>query len=591
MNAPLFTYPFTIGAIAMFLFLGYKFVIWHIGFSKMDKLRIYKNLFTRKTLKAIKESVLDGLLHISIFKRKPILGYMHMSLAFGWFLIIVFGHLEVIISLGTIKLPFYYSVFSRYFNPETLHPGFENIYKHWMDFLLLFVLSGVGLAYIKRLNKRILGMKSTTTLKLGDWLGMTALWFIFPLRLLAESLSAGYKFNGGFLTQPIGNFLSQIINVQAWEYPIWFAYSISLGVFFVFITFTRYAHIPTEVLYIFLRNYGVRLKKQYTTYTDVQVFSCSRCGMCLDTCQLTDANIQTQSVYLLKRIRNHNLTDEVLFNCLLCGKCQEACPVHIDLNDLRITQRIESTRQYNSSYDYLKEFPVNKAKVVYFAGCMSHLTQGIVNSMKQILDYADVDYWFMDEEKAPCCGRPLMQAGQYEAAVKLIESNKKMIINSGATRLITSCPICYKVFKEDYHLASVEVLHHTQYILELINQGKIPALKTDRRFVYHDPCDLGRGSNIYEEPRLALAHYGDVIPIEYQEKEAYCCGGSLSNINITMKQRDVIKDKALKHYFSYQPDALVTACPLCKKTFKRNNSLAIKDIAEIAAQQLNGVAR
>ena len=105
----------------------------------------------------------------------------------------------------------------------------------------------------------------------------------------------------------------------------------------------------------------------------------------------------------------------VLFNCLLCGKCQQVCPVHIELNNLRITQRIESTHEYNSSYDYLKETKSQKADVVYFAGCMTHLTPGIKKSMIEIMDKSGVNYWFMDEDKAPCCGRPLMQAGQYNS--------------------------------------------------------------------------------------------------------------------------------------------------------------------------------
>lgn len=581
--APSFTYPFTIGVIILFGVLIYKAVKWYAGFTKYDKIRIRKGFFTRKTLKSIKESFNDGLLHVSIFRRNPMLGYMHMSLAFGWFLLIIVGHLESVITMGTFRFPFYYAVFLRYFNPLSVHPFSSEIFKHVMDFLLLFVLSGVSLAYFKRINKRLFGMKRTTKLKVPDKMALTSLWFIFPLRLFAESISAGIKHNGGFLTQPLGDFLVSILNVYTWEYPVWFAYSLSLGVFFVFLTSSRYAHIPTEILYIFLRNYGIKLKKKYNTYTNVQVYSCSRCGMCLDICQLNDANIHTQSVYLIKRIRNHNLTDDVLFNCLLCGKCQQACPVHIDIDDLRITQRIESTRQYNSSYDYLQEMEAISSKVVYFAGCMSHLTPGIVQAMKKIFAHSGTSYWFMDEDKAPCCGRPLMQAGQYDAAMKLIETNRKAIYDSGATQLITSCPICYKVFKEDYHLKNIQVLHHTQFILKLIEKGKIPAMPTGNSFVYHDPCDLGRGSNIYEQPREILRKYGTLIPIRKEKENALCCGGSLANIKIDMTERDAIKKHALDMYFGYKPDMLVTACPLCKKTFTRNNIYPIFDIAEIVA--------
>ena len=124
--------------------------------------------------------------------------------------------------------------------------------------------------------------------------------------------------------------------------PLWTMYSTVLGFFFVALPNSRYMHIPAEVVLIFLRQTGIKQKKQNDTYTDVQVFSCSRCGICLDNCQLSVAGIDnSQSVYLLKRIRNRNLNDEELFNCLMCGKCQMECPVGIETVNLRITQRIE----------------------------------------------------------------------------------------------------------------------------------------------------------------------------------------------------------------------------------------------------------
>ncbi len=109
---------------------------------------------------------------------------------------------------------------------------------------------------------------------------------------------------------------------------------------------------------------------------------------------------------------------------------------------------------------------------IYFAGCMTHLTPAIKKSMLEILNYSKIDYWFLDEEKAPCCGRPLIQIGQYEAAKQLIANNQRLILESGAKTVVVSCPICYKVFKEDYHLPLIEVKHHSEYILELINLQK-----------------------------------------------------------------------------------------------------------------------
>jgi Fe-S oxidoreductase len=558
-----------------------------LGLSRIDKIRIWKNLFTRTTWKSIVEIVREGLLHRNIFRQNKVLGYMHASLAFGWFLLIVVGHVETFFFKQSPLFPTYFPIFFNYFVTDN-HPFFlSEILKFTMDLLLFAVLSGVGLAYYKRINKRIFGLKRATKLKWGDRVAMISLWLIFPLRFFAETFTAGVYHNGSVLIQPFGNLFAHIHALPMLIYPVWTAYSFALGFFFVTLPLSRYMHIPTEILLIFLRNSGVKLKKRADTYSLVQVYSCSRCGICIDSCQMNDAEIRnSQSVYVLKNIRNENLSDETLFNCLFCGKCQNVCPVGIETVDLRITQRIESTLQYNSAYDYLKETRARKAEVIYFAGCMTHLTPAIKKSMLKIFETAKIDYWFMDQDKAPCCGRPLMQAGQYDAAEKLIANNRQQILDSGAKTLVVSCPICYKVFNEDYALPGITVKHHSEYILELTQTGKIPILKTNKKIVYHDPCELGRGSEIYDQPRELLSQFADLIPIKNEKENSLCCGGSLANIKISMSERTQISDKVLEEFQKYQPDFIVTACPLCKKTFSKGRNLKVLDIAEIAAAGL-----
>ncbi|MDP2890633.1 MAG: (Fe-S)-binding protein [Bacteroidota bacterium] len=587
---PSFILPFTIGLLFISVFLVIITGIWISGLSRIDKSRIIKSILTRKSLLAIRETFMEALLHRKIFRKNPVLGYMHMSLAFGWFLLIVVGHIDAVNHYQTFSVPAYKAIFMRFFVTEPATTLSGKILAASMDLLLLFVLSGVMLAYLKRLNSRMFGMKKTTKLKMGDRIALSALWLIFPLRFLAESVSAGIHHNGSIISQPTGQLLASTLPVQSIEMPLWWAYSGALGLFFVALPVSRYMHIPVEVVMIFLRKYGIRVQKRIDGYSRIQVYSCSRCGICLDSCQMTHAAIKdTQSVYVLKHIRNKNLTDEKLFNCLLCGRCQPDCPVGLELNNLRMTQRIESTKEYNSSYDYLKNGPVvvsPQTEVIYFAGCMTHLTPAIIKSMKEIFAVASVKYWFMDQDKTACCGRPLMQVGQYEAAKKLAEHNREKIMASGAKKLVVSCPICYKVFNEDYALPGISVQHHSEYLLELMADKRLPVNKLPLRVVYHDPCELGRGSGIYHQPRLLLDEYAEVIPIKNEKEAAFCCGGSLANIKIQMSERNQISDKAMDEYLSYQPDVLATACPLCKKTFAKSRDLPVHDIAEIVCMAI-----
>ncbi|MDD2593883.1 MAG: 4Fe-4S dicluster domain-containing protein, partial [Bacteroidales bacterium] len=326
-----FQYPFLIGTIFLFAALIYIYIKWYVKLSKYDKVRFKKFWTTNKVWKAIKDSINDGLLHLSIFKKNPVLGYMHMSLAFGWFLLIVIGHLEVVVAKGGLNFPFYYAIFFRYF--ETVHATtIAKIFAAVMDFLLLFILSGVVLAITKRFYKKLFGMKRTTKLKTFDKMALYSLWSIFPLRLLAESCSAAVYNNGSFLTNTTGAWLGNMINVSAIYEPSWWLYSFALCFFFIALPFSRYMHIPTEIYYIFLRNAGIKTKKTWESYAQIQLYSCSRCGICLDACQLFDAGISdVQSVYFLQFIRNKVDAEKPLFGCLICGRCQVECQVHLNL--------------------------------------------------------------------------------------------------------------------------------------------------------------------------------------------------------------------------------------------------------------------
>ncbi len=175
-------------------------------------------------------------------------------------------------------------------------------------------------------------MKKTTRLKITDRIALTSLWLIFPSRLLAESFTSGAYGTGSFLTGSLGNWLATFLPVKEMAYPFWWLYSISLGTFFVLLPITRYMHIPTELFLIFMRNSGIRTGDKAGTFSEVQTYSCSSCGICIDACQLNySAGITNiQSAYLMKAIRNNDDVSEIADNCLMCGRCDQRCPVGIE---------------------------------------------------------------------------------------------------------------------------------------------------------------------------------------------------------------------------------------------------------------------
>ena len=605
-----FVIPFNIGLYFILIYVVTRSVIWFHDLSKPDKLRLQRGFFGLAFGLSLKEIFMESLIHRKILKTNLRLGYMHMSLAFGWFLLILFGTIEAdIFGAKHLNAP-YKAIFFRFFNPDHGRMGFEAAYGFLMDLILAFILSGLVLAVTKRFYSKVVGMKKTTRLKITDKIALTSLWLIFPSRLLAESFTSGAYGTGSFLTGSLGSWLATFLPAQQMAYPFWWLYSISLGTFFILLPITRYMHIPTELFLIFMRNSGIKTGDQAGTYSEVQTYSCSSCGICIDACQLNfSAGITNiQSAYLMKAIRNNDDVSGIADNCLMCGRCDQNCPVGIELSPLRMIQRrggeavydirniykgyfrsrqtIVSEKAIGSlNYNFLPEPDQKKADILYFAGCMTHLTPTIKNSMIKILDASGVKYNFMDEQGGVCCGRPLMLAGLDKEARELINFNSQMIWKSGAHTFVTSCPICYKVFKESYYL-DVEVLHHTQFIKRLIDEGSVKMNFLHKKVVYHSPCELGRGSGIFDEPKDVLNHVSRLEKCNFEDENSLCCGGSLANMKISSQNKKKIAFDAVNELTKNTPDILATACPLCKKTFSAVTETRVADISEIVAEAL-----
>ena len=546
-----FVIPFVVGISFMLIWLTVGLIRLLAKIPADDRRRFWKSLITPKiALKNIKDLFCDCLFHTKIWKRKPLLGYMHSSIAFGWFMLIVLGHIEVALfvpkHLAWTDGGLFYPIFYRFF--VWINPGHVTL-RGWfffflMDFFLLYVLTGVGMAIFKRFRSIVLGMRHTTKPSLADRVALYSLWMIFPLRLLAESFTADLS-GGSFLTVPVNHLWHWIFGDKLFFMPVWWAYSICLGLFFAAMPFSRYMHILTEVLWILLRNAGIQPRHPRKGVAEAEIYACSSCGLCLDACPMNvqKKNLKYSSVYFIRFLRRHNekKINAIADKCLMCDKCHALCPVGVDAPALRRAQRATVNNSLPYDYSYLMEGslgsnsssvstcvaanacsitagsvastrtanthasltdpspsltePVEVTtniqktsedwKVMYFAGCMTHLTPRIIKSVEKVFKSAGVNYIFADRDGGICCGRPLMLAGKTDAAYETISANRRMILGSGCRTLVLSCPICYKIFKDEYALDGIEVLHYTQFIKRLVDEGKLKLTAGDERIVYH----------------------------------------------------------------------------------------------------------
>ena len=590
-----FCIPFIVGVVFLFTVILIKYLSWLRNLPKSDMKLIIKGIPTPRTITAIVEVVSESLLHRRIFRVNPLLGYMHMSLAFGWFLLIAVGWIETVAYLGVEWVPLQGHVFFKYFVPLNGITEHKPVFDFLMDLFLLFVLSGVALAWFKRMRSRSMGMKRTTKHTTFDRMALTSLWFIFPVRLLAESITAAIYGGGGFLTGGIGSLLSMLVNVNILSTlyePIWWLYSLALGTFFVAMPFSRYMHIFTEIPLIFLRHYRLKPEDKEKSYDNFEVEACSRCGICIDPCQLQlQLGINdVQSVYFLRDRRHNMLQQKIANNCLMCGRCEQICPVGINLNTLRLNSRTSMRNIPNEGrYSYLRglDRSEGEGQVGYFAGCMTLLTPNTMTSMQRIFEAAHEKVWWADKDGGVCCGRPLRLTGETDSAQKMVDYNKALFAKHNITTLVTSCPICLRVLREEYNLEGIEVLHHSEYILRLMHQGRLRVrYSSEQSFTYHDPCELGRGSGIYEEPRAVIEAIGQLLEPEHNRKNAFCCGSSVANTAINDGQQLTIAQHVAAELDSTGAETVVTACPQCKKAIVRGSKRKVMDLSEIVAQNL-----
>ncbi|MBI4317494.1 MAG: (Fe-S)-binding protein [Chloroflexi bacterium] len=365
---------------------------------------------------------------------------------------------------------------------------------------------------------------------------------------------------------------------------------------------------------------------------------CARCGYCNGVCctyrELGWESTSPRGWLAMLRALSRDgkiperLPDDFvqrLYNCTLCGKCGQVCPTHIDLRRLWLELRQEAVergqgpdfvgrmsevvaREHNvfdmpnqeraEWVEFMADAPADgyqkdRAEVLYYVGCVSSFSaaaQGIPKALAKVLELAGADFSILGGEEW-CCGFPLIAAGQRKEADVLIAHNVERLEDLGAKTVVFNCPSCFHAWKHEYHLEGVELLHETQFLARLIADGNLKLGDVAVRATYHDPCDLGRNSGVYEEPRQVLRSVPglEFVELLHDRTEAPCCGGGgdFEMMEPALTQR--IATHLIEEAHRAGAERLVVACPQCKRTSMSGaeslgSSLKIVDIAELVLE-------
>jgi len=164
--------------------------------------------------------------------------------------------------------------------------------------------------------------------------------------------------------------------------------------------------------------------------------------------------------------------------------------------------------------------------------------------------------------------------------------------------VVVSSPHCYHTFKNEYPKlgGNFEVVHLSQYLLDLIKQGRLSLTKeVNKRVAYHDPCYLGRHNDIYDEPREVLKSIPglELVELPYYRENSLCCGGGGGRIWMETKRDERFSDMRIEQALEVGANVLAVACPYCLSNFEdsvltleKSDVIEVRDIAELVQEAI-----
>ena len=359
---------------------------------------------------------------------------------------------------------------------------------------------------------------------------------------------------------------------------------------------------------------------------------CFQCGLCDTVCPWN--RVRTFSMRKIIREATFGLTDietDEIWRCTTCGRCPQYCPRDVKQIESGVALRRIAT-EYGVFPNSVKPVrtaigslvgegnPLNEARdkranwaegldvkpftegmdILYFPGCYlcyDPRMKKVGRATAQILNAAGVDFGILGAQEN-CCGESVRKTGDEQLFKRLARDNIKTFIDNGVKKILVSSPHCYHTFKNEYpdFRVNFEVIHISQFLFKLVNEGKLKLIKEYRKKVaYHDPCYLGRHNGIYDEPREVLKKVPGLELKELPDSrvDSLCCGGGGGRVWMETVKGERFGDLRVEQAIAVGAEVLVTACPYCITMFEDSRitigateKIEIKDITEIIQESL-----
>lgn len=245
-------------------------------------------------------------------------------------------------------------------------------------------------------------------------------------------------------------------------------------------------------------------------------------------------------------------------------------------------------------------------EILFWVGCAGSFderAQKITKDIAKILQHVGLKFAILGTEES-CTGDPAKRAGNEFLFQMQAMANIELLNAYEIKKIVTGCPHCFNTLKNEYPElgGNYEVIHHTQLIQGLIDEGKLKASNGEtfkgKKITFHDPCYLGRANGVYEAPRTVLQQLdADLVEMKRCKTTGLCCGaGGAQMFKEPEKGNRDINVARAEEALSLQPDIIAAGCPFCMtmlsdgvKHFEQENKVQVLDIAEITAKA-NGLS-
>lgn len=238
-------------------------------------------------------------------------------------------------------------------------------------------------------------------------------------------------------------------------------------------------------------------------------------------------------------------------------------------------------------------------EVLFWVGCSGSFddrAKKITKAFVKLLNHAKVDFAVLGTEES-CTGDPAKRAGNEFAFQMQAMTNIEVLNAYEVKKIVTACPHCFNTIKNEYPElgGNYEVMHHTEFLKQLIDEGKIAVqggTYKGKRITFHDPCYLGRANNVYEAPRDLIEKLdAELVEMKRSKKNGLCCGaGGAQMFKEPEKGNKDINMERTEDAIETNPNIVATGCPFCNtmltdgvKFSEKEGQIKVLDIAEILA--------